>query len=166
MTSTGVEESLIFDARLRPHRSLSPTGFRALMVCVGAATTFASLPFYLLHAWPVVGFFGLDVALLYCAFRASYRQARAYEDLRLTYVELMFARVAASGQKREWRFNPSWVRLERVDHVEFGPQHLSLVSRGRRWEVGGFLGPDERGELASRLTNALAEAKRGPRFNA
>ena len=165
MTSTGLEETTIFDARLRPHRSLSPRGFRALMIIVGAATTCASLPFYLLHAWPVVGFFGLDVALLYAAFRMSYRQARAYEDLRLTYVELLFARVAANGAKREWRFNPSWVRLERVDHAEFGLQSLSLISRGSRWEVGGFLGPEERGELASRLGTALAEARRGPRFS-
>ena len=33
------------------------------------------MPFLLLGAWPVFGFFGLDVLLLYLAFRANYRAA-------------------------------------------------------------------------------------------
>ena len=45
----------------------------------------------------------------------SFRAARAYEDYRLTYLELEFARVSARGARREWRFNPAWVTLERGD---------------------------------------------------
>jgi uncharacterized membrane protein len=150
---------------LNPHRSLGPRAFRNLMATAAAFSALVSLPFYLMGAWPVVGFMGLDVLALYLAFRANFRAARAYEELRLTPLELLFARVSRRGARREWRFNPSWVRLERVEHEEFGTQRLSLVSRGRSLEVGAFLGPDQKAELATNFSRALAEARRGPRFS-
>ncbi len=126
----------IFNARLTPHRSLNRNGFRALMAATFAASAVVSLPFYLMGAWPIVGFMGLDVA-----------------------------RVNAAGLKREWKFIPAWVRLERVDHEEFGIQRLSLHMRGRRWDIARFLGPDQKAEFATHFTKALAEARRGPRYS-
>ena len=157
-------EALLFDMRLRPHRSLGPGGFRAFMMAAFVLGVLVSLPFYLMGAWPVVGFMGLDVLALYVAFRLNFRSARAYEELRLTPLELLFARVSARGARREWRFNPSWVRFERIEHEEFGTQRLSLVSRGRSLEVGAFLGPDQKAEFAAEFSRALAQARRGPRF--
>jgi uncharacterized membrane protein len=156
-------EAPLFDARLNPHRSLGPIGFRRLMMAIFAFSALFSLPFYLMGAWPIVGFMGLDVLALYIAFRANFRAARAYEELRLTSLELLFARVSMRGARRECRFNPSWVRFERVEHEEFGTQRLALVSRGRSVEVGAFLGPDQKAELASKFAPALAQARRGPR---
>jgi uncharacterized membrane protein len=158
-------DEAIFTARLRPHRSLGPKGFRILMGLSLVATTAMSLPFYLMGAWPIVGFFGLDVAAIYLAFRLSYRGARAYEDFRLSYLELKVARANPAGQRREWRFAPAFVRFERIDHEEFGPQRLSLISRGRRLEVAHFLGPDQKAEFASAFVKALAIAKQGRRFS-
>jgi uncharacterized membrane protein len=135
-------EAPLFDARLNPHRSLGRRGFRALMIATFVASALVSLPFYLMGAWPVVGFMGLDVLALYLAFRVNFQSARAYEELRLT----------------------SWVRFERLDHEEFGTQRLSLISGGRRLEVGAFLGPDQKADLAARFSRALAQARRGPRF--
>jgi uncharacterized membrane protein len=157
-------EAPLFDVRLHPHRSLGPGGFRALMIAAFAFSALVSLPFYFMGAWPVVGFMGLDVLALYVAFRASFRSARAYEDLRLTPLELFFARVSVRGARREWRFNPAWVRFERIEHEEFGTQRLSLVSKGRSLEVGAFLGPEQKAELASKFSRALALARRGPVF--
>lgn len=107
---------------------------------------------------------GLDVALLYYAFRANFNAARAYEDVYLTPFELMLAKVTAKGQRAEWRFNPVWVRLEREEHEEFGTQRLTLVSRGHWIEVAKFLGPEEKAIFASDFLLALNEAKRGPRY--
>jgi uncharacterized membrane protein len=158
-------EAPLFDARLNPHRSLGRRGFRALMIATFVASALVSLPFYLMGAWPVVGFMGLDVLALCLAFRVNFRSARAYEELRLTSLELLFARVSRRGARREWRFNPSWVRFERLDHEEFGTQRLSLISGGHRLEVGAFLGPDQKADLATRFSRALAQARRGPRFS-
>ena len=155
-------DTQIFAARLTPHRSLSPAHFRWLLVFFCGALFLTSLPFVLLGAWPVAGFMGLDIALFYFAFRASYRQASAYEDLRVTPLELQLAKVNARGARREWRFSPAWVRLEKQEHEEFGLQRLDIVSRNRRVEVAGFLDPDAREEFARELNAALHKARRGP----
>jgi uncharacterized membrane protein len=157
-------EAPLFDVRLDPHRSLGKGGFRVFMMAIFVLSAFVSLPFYLMGAWPVVGFMGLDVLALYLAFQINFRSARAYEELRLTPLELLFARVSARGARREWRFNPSWVRFERIEHEEFGTQRLSLVSRGRSLEVGAFLGPEQKAEFAAQFSRALALARRGPRI--
>ncbi len=151
----------IFEARLHPHRSLSRAQIRVLLALVALAGTVTSMPFVIMGAWPVAGFFGVDVLLVYLAFAASVRSARAYEDVSLTPLELQLAKVSARGTRAEWRFNPSWVRLEREEHEEFGTQRLDLVSRGHRVEVARFLGPAAKAELADRLNRALIQARRG-----
>jgi uncharacterized membrane protein len=138
----------IFNARIVPHRSLSRQNFRLLVMLFSAASFCTSLPFVILGAWPVAGFMGADVALFYLAFRANYRAARAYEDVSVTPIELVLAKVSARGARQEWRFNPSWTRLERREHEE-----------------ASFLGPDEKAAFARDLSRALSEARRGPQFS-
>jgi uncharacterized membrane protein len=158
-------EAPLFEDTLTPHRSLGRKGFRVLMLATCGATTALSIPFYLMGAWPIVGFFGLDVLAVYLAFRLNFQSARAFEHFRLTYFELMFARVSAAGARREWRLTPAWVRLERVDDEDYGPQRLTLGSRGRSWQIARGVGPDRKAQFAGDLTRALAEARRGPRFS-
>ena len=158
------EGAALLDLTLRPTRSLTPTGFRLLMIALGSASVLVSLPFYLMGAWPVVGFLGLDVALVYWAFRSNFRAARSFERLRVGYTQMLFARVGPQGGRREWRFNPVWVRLERFDDEDYGLLRLWLTNRDRRWEIGGFLGPEQRGSAADAITGALADARRGRRF--
>ena len=117
--------------------------------------------FLLLGAWPVFGFLGLDVLLVYWAFRSSYRSARAYEQVTVTPSELTVRKVSHHGRIREWTLNPLWVRLDRVVHAEFGIERLFLVSHGRRLTIAGFLGPQEKETFALALSTALGEAKRG-----
>lgn len=155
----------LFEDTLRPHRSLGPVGFRTLMIVVGCASAALSVPFYLLGAWPVVGFFGLDVLAIYLAFRLNFHAARACEHFRLTYFELTFARISAAGQRREWRLTPSWVRLERVDDEDYGPQRLTLHSRGRSWRIASGVGPERKAQFAGEFTRALALARSGPRYS-
>lgn len=159
------QDPRLFAARLQPHRSLNRRNFHLLLMFYLAANLVSSLPFIIMGAWPVAGFMGLDVALLYIAFQANFRAARAYEDVLVTPFELFLAKVSAKDQRAEWRFNPAFVRLEREEHEEFGTQRLALVSRGKSVEVAGFLGPGEKADFASALARALAEARRGPRFS-
>jgi uncharacterized membrane protein len=117
--------------------------------------------FLLLGAWPVFGFFGLDVLLLYWAFRINYRAAAAYEMVTVTPLELKVRRVSHRGKISEWVLNPLWVTLDRVTHEEFGIERLFLVSRGRRLAVANFLSPNEKASFAKALSGAIGEAKRG-----
>lgn len=155
----------LFEDTLIPHRSLGRTGFRALMLASLAATTALSVPFYLMGAWPIVGFLGLDVLAIYFAFRMNFRSARAAEHFRLTYFELSFARVSPAGSRREWRLTPAWTRLERIDDEDYGPQQLTLHSRGRSWHIARGVGPERKAQFAGDFAQALAEARRGPRYS-
>lgn len=155
----------IFSARLTPHRSLSRDNMRLLIGLFAGACILTSLPFLFLGAWPVAGFMGLDIALLYWAFRANFRDARAYEDVTVTPVELHLSKVSARGARRDFHFNPLWVRIEKEEDEEFGLQKLEIASRGSSVEIAYYLAPEEKAEFADHLSRALAEARRGPRFD-
>ena len=154
----------LFDVVLSPHRSLSPHGFRLLLFAFGTVSTLFSIPFYLLGAWPVIGFFGIDIALLYVCFRINYRAARLEEHIHLTPVRLDLSRTDRRGGRRDWSFNPLWVRLRREEHVEFGVLRLALEQRGREVEIAHFLGAAERTAFADAFAKALSLARAGPRF--
>jgi uncharacterized membrane protein len=155
-------EPAIFSAVITPHRSLTSTGFLVLMLAVGAISFISGMLFLMLGAWPVFGFLGVDVLLVYVAFRANFRAARAYEEVTVTASELIVRKVNHRGGVREWTLNPVWVKLDRSVHAEFGIERLFLVSQGRRLSIAGFLGPEEKASFAQALSAALGEAKRGP----
>ncbi len=155
-------EPTLFSAILTPHRSLNATGFLIVMMLVGGVSFAAGMTFLLMGAWPVFGFFGLDVALIYFAFRANYRAAAAFEEVSVTPSALRVRKVSHRGQVAEWTLNPVWVRLDRDVHEEFGIERLFLVSRGRRLPIAAFLGPQEKESFAAALSAAIGEAKRGP----
>lgn len=154
-------EPTIFSAVLTPHRSLHSTGFVILMVVYGIASFASGIAFWLMGAWPVFGFLGLDVLLVYLAFRVNYARAAAYEEVTITPSALTVRKISHRGAVREWLLNPLWVRLERETIEEYGIERLYLVSRGKQLTVAAFLGPNEKASFAKALTNALNEAKRG-----
>jgi uncharacterized membrane protein len=160
--SNPIAEPAIFSAVITPHRSLSSTGFLIFMLCIGGVSFASGVMFLLLGAWPVCGFLGLDVLLVYWAFRANFRAARAYEEVKVTASELTVRKVNQRGGVREWTLNPVWVQLDRIVHEEFGIERLFLVSHGRRLSIAAFLNPDEKKSFATALAAALGEAKRGP----
>jgi uncharacterized membrane protein len=155
-------EPTLFSAIITPHRSLSGKGFIAVMALVGGLSFAGGMFFFLMGAWPVIGFLGLDVLLVYWAFRANYRAAAAFEEVTVTPSELKLRRVSHRGQVDEWTLNPLWTKLDREKHEEFGLLKLFLVSRGRRLAVAGFLSPKEKESFADALSAALGEARRGP----
>jgi uncharacterized membrane protein len=159
------DQPTLFSARLTPHRSLSRTGFLVLMGFLCAVSFVAGTAFWLMGAWPVLGFFGLDLLLIWWAFRVNFRSAAATEDILVTPSELRVRRVSHRGQVAEWTLNPLWVQLEQTGDPEFGIERLYLVSRGRRVSVGYFLGPDEKASFAKALLAALHAAKRGVSCN-
>lgn len=139
---------------LRPHRSLSPLGFWLVMAAIGGIGFVAGMAFWLAGAWPVFGFFGLDVLLVYWAFRVSYSSGRMYETVELTDSELTVWRVNPRGQRQTWSFQPYWLRVDMDDP----PDHqsaLTLKSHGRSLVIGSFLPPWERLEVARILRAAL-----------
>ena len=158
-------EPALFKARLTPHRSLNRIGFLLLMGFVTLVSFAAGIAFWLMGAWPVFGFFGLDVLAIYWAFRVNFHRAQAVEEITITPSELRLRRVSHRGHQIEWVLNPLWVQLDQKTHAEFGIEKLYLLSRGRRISVASFLGADEKASFAKALTAALQAARRGPTYN-
>jgi uncharacterized membrane protein len=151
-----VEDAPVFlDAVLTPHRSLSPRGFAILMATLAGVSFVAGTVFWLIGAWPVIGFFGLDVALIYLAFRLNYRSARQIERVRLVEDALTVERVGVRGDRRNWRFQPYWLRVV-FEETDEDRNRLYIASHGRSLVLGAFLGAGERRVFAERLKRALA----------
>src|ERR1700743_3095984 len=160
-----VPEPVLFSALLTPHRSLNRTGFLLVMGLLTVISFAAGVAFLIMGAWPVFGFFGLDVLAVYIAFRINFRRARAREEITVTPSELRLRRISHRGDVMEWALNPLWVQLEQISHEEFGIERLYLVSRGKRVSIGSFLGPEEKASFAKALRAGLATPKRGVTYN-
>jgi uncharacterized membrane protein len=157
-------ERPVFDATITPHRSLGQNGFRIVMTLVCLASVASSIPFVVLGAWPVAGFFGLDVIALFIAFQVNFRHARAFERIVVTPLEVLLRKVTHHGREAVWRSNPAWTKLERQQDEDYGLLGLNLVSRGRSVTVASALSPGEREGFAEALGTALAKARRGPDY--
>lgn len=156
-----VNEPTIFSAAITPHRSLGAAGFVAAMVVFTAASLALVVIFLTAGAWPVAGFLGLDIALVYFAFKVNFRRAAAQELVHVTPSALSVRQVSHKGEVAEFTFNPLWVRLHRDVDPDFGTRRLVLVSGGRQLPIADELSPPEREAFADALARAIGEAKRG-----
>ncbi|HEY8195270.1 MAG TPA: DUF2244 domain-containing protein [Hyphomicrobium sp.] len=161
MTGNPAEKQSSNESRfvLHPHRSLSPRGFLILMTLVSLISFIIGMIFFLMGAWPVFGFFGLDVALIYYAFKRNYRSGRLYETITLSPEVLKLTRVHPSGRREEFTVNPYWARVRvTADHPD-GRTSMRLIAQGKEILFGQFLTDDERRDFADALTGALATTR-------
>lgn len=153
MSDTPSDE-VIFAKTVAPYRSLPPRSVAWIMLGLAAFGFCSGIGFVLAGAWPVTGFFGLDIALLYLAFRLSYRSARQRESLRLTQQALDVERVGVHGERQRWQLEPTWLRIT-IDENRRGRGRLLLSSHGKTVGLGAFLNSEERRRLADDLKTAL-----------
>lgn len=157
-TGPASPDASVFRAVLYPHRSLSPRGFLILMLAIGSASFVTGMTFLMMGAWPVMGFFGLDVLLVYIAFKLNYQAGEAYELVELTPRTLKLTQVASSGEAKSFEFNPYWVRVLFTESHD-GTNNLKVASHGRELEFGRLLNDEERADFARALTTALNKAR-------
>ena len=133
------------------------------MAAVVVISFTAGVAFMMMGAWPVFGFFGLDAALVFLAFKINYRSARMYETVRLTEEKLTVVRVNSSGRVQRWSFQPYWLRIN-MDDPPREDSKLVLTSHGKSLVIGSFLSPDERIEFARALESELHKLREPPPF--
>ncbi len=151
----------LYRATIRPSNSLGRRGFRIVMGGCCLVSVATSVWCWRMGFWPIAGFFGLDMLALYAALRVSARRGLSFEEVAISQLEILLARVSHRGERREWRFNPLWTRLATVEDDEYGLQRLSLVSRRQEVVVARDASPDERARIAADLSRALAQVKKG-----
>ncbi|MGF1453947.1 MAG: DUF2244 domain-containing protein [Alphaproteobacteria bacterium] len=149
-----------FDAVLYPNRSLSQSGFLIVMGIMAGMSLIVGTFFLVIGAWPVFGFYGLDVLLVYLAFRWNYRQGRLREIIRLSDDALEIIRILPGGRRQRFAFEPYWVRIE-LDDPPDHDSHIHVRSHGRETVIGAFLTPEERTDLVNALRQALRDQARG-----
>ena len=158
MSAVPRTEMPIFRVNLHPPRSLGRRAARNIVIAMACVTSTIGLIFWLVGAWPVIGFLGVDVILLSLAFYFSFRAARAEERIELRHGNLRVTRISARGTRQEFDFQPYWLQvvLERGDDDRC---ELYLRSHGKRFEIGGFLGAEEKTDLAGKLDRLLRQAR-------
>ena len=157
-----LDQPRLFSALLTPHRSLNRTGFVVLMSFHQRGQFRRRHRVLLMGAWPVLGFFGLDVLVIYWAFRINFRQAAASEEITVTPSELRIRRISHRGHVMEWVLNPLWVQLDQT-------AMRNSASSGSIWSpeaaaspIASFLGPDEKASFAKALAGRVARRAARP----
>lgn len=152
-------DDVLFHAYLYPHRSLDKKGFLIFMSVLLAMNALISFFFYHMGAWPVVGFMGLEILMIWLMFRASYLSAHDYETVTLTRDELIIEDHTRARPYRRWTFHPAWAQII-MDDPACHDSELTVLSHGKGVIIGSFLTPEERLDLADNLRNHLYECRK------
>jgi uncharacterized membrane protein len=145
-----------FQVVLYPNRSFGSRGFAVLMGLIVLVSLLVGAGFALAGAWPVTGFLGLDVLLVYLAFRWHFRDTSRADFIRLDDGGLSVRRILPNGEAKEWYFETAWVQ------VVIEKRRLLLRSHGKELVIGAFLTAAERASLADALKDAIRAQKQAP----
>jgi uncharacterized membrane protein len=151
--------TVYMDATLRPARSLDARGLKVIMLAMMAVCTAVGLVFWSLGAWPVVGFLGLDIALIWLAFRAHARSgARERELVTVTAERIQITHADHKGRERWWATSPQFARVE-LDTPDPLEASVALAAGPDRLALARYLSPPERKRFARALDGAIQRAR-------
>jgi uncharacterized membrane protein len=145
----------VFAVVLTPNEPLSPVGLAVVMGILAGVSFIAGIVFTLAGAWPVAGFFGLDVLLVWFALRASLAASRKREEVTLTASELVLRRLPPGRPAAELRLPRLGLKVELEGEAADYAGRLFLRHGGQRVEFGSFLSEPDRRSLAAALGRAL-----------
>jgi uncharacterized membrane protein len=157
--TTQTQARPLFAAKLTPHRSMGRKGARAVIVLAVILATIPGIIFFSMGAWPIVGFMGLDVALIWWAMSASQRDGKRYEEVTLWPDQLELKQVDGAGKETLTRFNPYFVKLVIDRDYNERTVALHLRTRDRDMVLGSFLDQDEKASFAKAFGTALKRAR-------
>ena len=143
---------------LRPRRAMTKTQFVGLFAVIATATWAVAIVSY-----GMGNVFAPAFALLDCLFVAAALRWVWLSSSRVETIELDAEHCTVSRSGREelaFDAHPYWVRMLLEKAQEAPPEVLRVVlaSKGKSCEVGSFLAPDERRDLAEKLKTLLAQA--------
>ncbi len=148
-----------FVAELTPYRSLGRKGFVVLMVFISFTCLVSGVMFLVMGAWPVFLFMGIDVLIIWVAFKINYRAAKARELVSVGSDELRVQKYDPKGRVIEHVFNPYWARFEVDRHEEYGITAMWIKCRNEELTIGSFLNPHDRESFAVAFGQAISKAK-------
>ncbi len=150
----------LFAVELTPNEPLSAMGLAIIMSILAGVSFIAGISFMIMGAWPVTGFFGLDLLLVWYALSTSRAASRKREEITLWPSELVLRREQAGKPPSELRLPRLGLRLELEDEDADFAGRLFLRRGRERFAFGNFLSEPDRRSLAAALGRALASARR------
>ena len=147
-------DKIFLNLTVLPYRSLSKKGFKNLMLVVCFIFFSVGIFFWHIGAWPVFGFLGLDVFLLYYAFKINYKSGEIFETIKLIKQNLLITRNFPSGKKQTWNLEPYWTKVEILNPATH--QHnLIIKSKNKVVSLGSFLNYNDKKILLKKIESAL-----------
>jgi uncharacterized membrane protein len=163
MDQGNAASGIVFEAMIVPHRSLSPRGLSILIGMICLLSGLMMLRFWLIGAWPVVGFGVIEIGLAVFLLRLNARRANASEMLLLSGEALRIVRTDPSGRRQERTMPVGWLNAVLEEPPGAVPK-LVLVGHGLREEIAVTLGENEKRDLCAAVREALHRL-RNPRFD-
>ena len=145
----GQETGYTFTARR--NNSLSSSGRLFAFGLVATVSLGIAVAFAYLGAWLILPFAGVELLVLWCAFRFIERHANDYERLTIRE-DVVQIEVAEIGRVRRFQFNRWWAQVICEDNGRL----LALRSHGREIEFGRHLTVEQRRLVAGALRARLS----------
>jgi len=137
----------------RRNNSLSPAGRSLVVGSLAAISLVISLAFALQGAWMILPFAGLEVLVVYLAFRCVERHAGDFESLSIQGDQVLIVR-QERGEVSRYEFNRYWAQVV----LEPGRKVvLALRSHGRQVEFGRHLTEQQRRAMAGIIRAELGD---------
>jgi len=155
------EQTIYLDEALRPNASLSRRASLIVMSVVGLFSFAGGVLYLTVGAWPVFGFFGLDMLAIWLAFRFSFRAQEQVTYVRVDSDCLRLWHKQRGKEDKTADLPTAFVRVELETPIT-PHTHLHIAYGDRAFVIGRFLAPKDRAKLANRLRAALRQARHGP----
>ena len=144
----------LYEITLYPYRSLNKFGFFILMFTLAFISFVAGIIFMLKGAWPVFGFFGLDVLLVYIFFKINFRSGKKKEIIILTKNNLIIKIYNSEKILKTFKLDPGWLKINLIK-LKNHTSKLQISSKNKSIVVGSFLRYQEKAEVLRSLQKAL-----------
>ena len=128
------------------------------MFFITIPASYIGISFFIMGAWPVLGFMGLEIILIYVAFKVLFKRSESYEHILLDKDKLKIFYNKKNVTLKEVELEPTWLQVK-VEDIYKNKDVLTLSSHGKKIVLGNFLIPKERLKLAKKIQYGLNEWK-------
>ena len=159
MNTNNFHKDIILNIVLIPNRSLTKSTFFLIISFLIVISISLGIFFYTIGAWPVIGFFGLDVILFSLIFYLHNKSLNISERIILTKNEMIIEKEKLFRKNLIVKFSPpNWINVTLKKSI-YNKTRLIIHSHGSAIFVGDFLTKIEKINLANSLIGEINKFK-------
>jgi uncharacterized membrane protein len=160
MNAQAVESAAGFTFVARRNNSLSSDGRFLVLGSIAVVLLAISLGFATVGAWLVVPFAGIEILVVYLAFRYVERSATDYECIAFDQESIVIER-QLNGRSERYQLNRHWAHIAPTNHQSGKRDRFVLRSHGKEVELGLHLPGAQRAAHIRRLIEHLKSDNKG-----